>query len=87
MSRKSNGSPIGLSNTAVLARRKQYGKNSLLEEKTIATFGRPDMLINDAGLAVFALFAQYNGTHPRWYTYDAGMPLLGCVRIPRSHAG
>ena len=30
-----------------------------LVEKTIATFGRLDMLINNAGLAVVALFAEY----------------------------
>ena len=38
MSRKSNGSPTGLSSTEVLARRKQYGKNSLPQEKTTSVW-------------------------------------------------
>jgi len=34
-----------------------------LVEKTVATFGRLDMLINDAGLAVVALFREYPDLH------------------------
>ena len=35
----------------------------VLVEKTVATFGRLDMLINDAGLAVVALFREYPDLH------------------------
>ena len=41
-----------------------------LAEKTVAAFGRLDMLINNAGLAVLSLFADYPDLHLFRYTMD-----------------
>ena len=84
MSEKSNGSTTGLSSTEVLARRKQYCKNSLPQEKTKSVW---TILINQLKSPLVYIILVAALVCPYWVVSEFHEAMLDKYGIARGKQG